>query len=182
MSEAILGPKTIFFHVVSPPLTYSVMLILYFMNPPQDGADGQSTWQNIKEGGTQSPPLRTAVDTEQFGKLQESERYSIRVSGTKTFHPKLSSSCIGGRQDSPLLYEGRGGGGGGGRRAAQHEWRGNRSHTGRKPCRPIAGETGERRRKGRIGRQEGNWKTYCIKQIFFSSSTYVKINFLNITK
>ena len=36
-----------------------------------------------REGGTQSPPLQTAVDTEKFRKLQESERYSIHVSGTK---------------------------------------------------------------------------------------------------
>ena len=36
------------------------------------------------EGVTQSPPLQTAVDTEQFRNVQESERYSIHVSGTKS--------------------------------------------------------------------------------------------------
>jgi len=35
------------------------------------------------EGVTQSPPLQTAVDTEQFRNVQESERYGIHVSGTK---------------------------------------------------------------------------------------------------
>jgi len=36
-----------------------------------------------KGGGVHSPPLQTAVDTGQFGKLQESERHGIPVSGTK---------------------------------------------------------------------------------------------------
>ena len=37
----------------------------------------------MKRGGAQSPPLQTAIDTEQFRKLQESERYVIHVSSTK---------------------------------------------------------------------------------------------------
>ena len=39
------------------------------------------------EGVTQSPPLLTAIDTEQFRNVQESERYGIHVSGTKTLLP-----------------------------------------------------------------------------------------------
>ena len=37
----------------------------------------------IWKGGTQSPPIQTAVYTEQFRKLQESGRYVIQVFGTK---------------------------------------------------------------------------------------------------
>ena len=56
------------------------------MNPPQVGADGQPTWQNMEGGGGYTvSPLQTAVDTEQFRKLQESERYGIHVSGTKKY-------------------------------------------------------------------------------------------------
>ena len=36
-----------------------------------------------KGGGPQSPPLQTAVDTEQIRNVQDSERYAIHVSGTK---------------------------------------------------------------------------------------------------
>ena len=35
------------------------------------------------EGVTQSPPLQTAVDTEQLRNIQESERYGTHLSGTK---------------------------------------------------------------------------------------------------
>ena len=34
-------------------------------------------------GETVSPPPQTAIDTEQFRNVQESERYGIHVSGTK---------------------------------------------------------------------------------------------------
>ena len=37
-------------------------------------------------GGPQSPPLQTAVDTEQVRNVQDSEMYSIHVSGTKKVH------------------------------------------------------------------------------------------------
>ena len=42
-----------------------------------------------REGVTQSPPLQTAVDTEQFRNIQESVRYGMHVSGTKYYIPML---------------------------------------------------------------------------------------------
>ena len=36
------------------------------MNPPQDGADGQPTWQNMEGGGDIVSPIQTAVDTENW--------------------------------------------------------------------------------------------------------------------
>ena len=47
----------------------------------------------MKGGGTHSPLLKTAVDTEQFRKLQESEKYVIHVSGTKTFASRYRLCC-----------------------------------------------------------------------------------------
>ena len=44
-------------------------------------------WQinmiEYERGGAQSPPLQTAVDTEQIRNVQDSERYAIHISGTK---------------------------------------------------------------------------------------------------
>ena len=37
----------------------------------------------MKGGGTQSSPLQTAIDTEQIRNVHDSERYAIRISGTK---------------------------------------------------------------------------------------------------
>ena len=44
-------------------------------------------------GGTNSPPLQTAVDTEQIRNLEECETYDIHVSGTKHLH-KASITVI----------------------------------------------------------------------------------------
>ena len=48
-----------------------------------------------ERGGAQSPLLQTAVDTEQFRNVQESERYGIHVSGIKNKHlPFLLSFLV----------------------------------------------------------------------------------------
>ena len=87
MSKAIQGPKTIFYHVVSPPFIfchndfYTVPLL------HESSARWRSwpiTMTKYGKGGAIVSPLPTAVDTEQIRNLQECEMYGIHVSGTKS--------------------------------------------------------------------------------------------------
>ena len=50
--------------------------------------------ENERRGDTVSlpPPLQTAIDTEQFRNVQDSERYAIHVSGPKTYYQALYTS------------------------------------------------------------------------------------------
>ena len=56
-----------------------------------------------KGWGTQSPPLQSAVDTEQIRNLQDSERYAIHVSGTKIDYVGIQGSLVVFQLPSPVI-------------------------------------------------------------------------------
>ena len=72
-----------------PPFPYFVMLIGHESHLAEDSWSRHTVWNQhdrIWKGGAQSPlPLQTAIATEQFRNVQDSERYAIHFSGTKTY-------------------------------------------------------------------------------------------------